>query len=146
MGKTTDNRKKKLLKELEINPIVQAACRKSSVGRATFYRWRNEDTQFNRSVEEALDKGYDYIGDFAESHLINLIKKGDRASIIFWLKTHRKRYKKQEIEKVDNNDLNTLGWGDLLGLAYKTVEEEGMEVDPKTGEIIPKTEEENLKH
>jgi hypothetical protein len=86
-------------------------------------------------VEEALDKGYDYIADLAESQLINLIKKEDRSAIIFFLKTHRKRYKKHEIEKKQSEELNTLGWGDLLGLAYKTIEEEGLEVDPKTGEI-----------
>jgi hypothetical protein len=47
--------KTKLLAELKLTPIIQVACKKANIGRATYYRWRKEDLGFAASADEALE-------------------------------------------------------------------------------------------
>ena len=50
--KTIRERMKKekelIIKQLKKTPIVQLACEKTGVGRATYYRWRKVDKRFKR--------------------------------------------------------------------------------------------------
>ncbi len=41
---------------LKKTPIVQVACERSSVGRATYYRWKKDDADFAKQADEALDQ------------------------------------------------------------------------------------------
>ena len=83
------DRKAELLKQLKITPVVEVACRKVGVGRATFYRWKKEDQKFADKAEYALQEGSHLVNDMAESKLISAIKDGNMTGIIFWLKNHQ---------------------------------------------------------
>lgn len=83
--------KARLLTELKLTPIVQVACKKANVGRATYYRWR-KDPDFAAAADEALEHSSALINDMAESQLISAIKDKNMTAIIFWLKNHHKAY------------------------------------------------------
>lgn len=90
--KRQERKKELLLKELKIKPIVQTACQKVGIGRATYYRWKEEDHIFASKAEEALEEGCLVINDLAESNLISEIEDKNMTAIIFWLKYHHKSY------------------------------------------------------
>jgi uncharacterized protein involved in tolerance to divalent cations len=85
-------RKKKILKVLHENPIISSACIQIGISRQTFYRWREEDVDFNREVQQVINIGTDAVNDLAESALINNIKKGTMPAIRFWLSNNHKNY------------------------------------------------------
>ncbi len=93
----TDDRtailKKMLLKKLREVPIVQAACKKIDVGRATYYRWRKEDQQFAEKADQALHEGVKTINDIAEYSIISAIGNKDMSASKFWLKHRHEAYK-----------------------------------------------------
>ena len=66
--------KETLLEVLKEMPIIQVACKKAGVSRATYYRWQQEDKEFKRKSRDALDHGIEFINDMSESQLITLIK------------------------------------------------------------------------
>ena len=91
--KATKKKQKELLIEsIKKAPIVQLACQKVDISRATFYRWKKEDKKFANEVEEALVSGASIINDMAESKLIAAIKEGHMTGIIYWLKHHHPAY------------------------------------------------------
>ena len=81
-----------LLEQLEKTPIVTLACEKIGVGRATFYRWKKEDSKFSSSADAAITYGNLLINDMAESQLLSSIRDGNLTGIIFWLKHHHPAY------------------------------------------------------
>ncbi len=90
--KRQEKEKELILEQLKQTPIIQIACQKINLGRATFYRWKNEDTNFAEAVNKALDEGNLFINDLSESQLIGLIKDGNLSAINLWLKTHHRKY------------------------------------------------------
>jgi len=96
MSKTIENRQSKsklaILEQLKKVPIVQVACEKSCVGRATYYRWRQEDEQFSKEADESLTAGSLLVNDMAESQLMSAIRDKNLTAIIFWLKHHHAKY------------------------------------------------------
>lgn len=81
-----------LIGYLKKAPIVQLACERADVGRATFYRWKKDDTEFASAVDEALTTGSSLINDMAESKLISAIQNQNLSAIVFWLKHHHPAY------------------------------------------------------
>lgn len=97
--KKNDANKKLLLEQLRKNPIVQIACEKTSVSRASFYRWKDEDKEFAAEVDAAIADGSLLVNDLAETQLIGAIKDRNIPAITYWLKHHHPAYKtKVEIE------------------------------------------------
>ena len=96
MDKTIEKRKSKnkeqILEFLKKTPIVQIACEKSGVGRASYYRWRKEDSEFAIASDQALLDGSLLVNDMAESQLMSAIKDKNMTGIIFWLKHHHPAY------------------------------------------------------
>lgn len=96
MHKTITKRQAKekelLIEQLKKTPIVQIACEKLGIGRATYYRWRKEDHTFAKQATDALLLGASLINDLAESQLITAIKNQNLTAIIFWLKHHHPDY------------------------------------------------------
>ena len=86
------NQRELLLEQLRKTPVVQFACEKSGVSRATFYRWRTEDKEFKKSAEEAILEGEALITDMTESQLISLIKDRNFHAIQLWLRHHHPKY------------------------------------------------------
>ena len=84
--------KTKLIEQLKRSPIIQAACQRIGIGRATFYRWRKDDAEFGKAVDEALITGTELVNDMAESMLIQAIREGNITAQIFWLKHHHPAY------------------------------------------------------
>ena len=88
----TDKNKQLLIEQLKKTPIIQIACEKVSVGRATFYRWKKDDENFCTQVDEALLDGNELVNDMAESQLMSAIRDKNLTAIIFWLKNHHQSY------------------------------------------------------
>jgi hypothetical protein len=86
------NDKKLIIDKLKVNPIIQIACKKAGISRATYYRWRKDDPEFSKEANKALQEGTELISDMAESQLINQIRDENMTAIIFWLKHHRQAY------------------------------------------------------
>lgn len=84
--------KKQVIEMLKKTPIVQIACEKLGVGRASYYRWKQEDKTFSREVDIAIEDGIKLINDMAESQLLSSIKDKNLRAITFWLKNHHKKY------------------------------------------------------
>lgn len=82
-----------LLEQLKKVPIVQVACERAGVGRATFYRWCQEDSSFAETARAALLEGKSMVNDLAESQLITGIKDKQMPAISFWLKHNHPDYR-----------------------------------------------------
>jgi hypothetical protein len=89
---STKKDKERILGHLKSVPIIEVACKKANIARATYYRWRNEDTEFLRQSEEALQDGIDMINDMTESQLIGLIKDKKFQAVQFWLRHNHTRF------------------------------------------------------
>lgn len=105
----TEKQKQLLLEQLKKTPIVQIACEKTNISRATYYRWRKEDDGFAKLADEAVMEGALLVNDMAESQLISAIKDKNMRAITFWLQTHHKGYSsKVELNgkmEIDNKPL-----------------------------------------
>ena len=84
--------KQVLLSQLRKTPVVQVACEKTNIGRASYYRWRKDDPDFAKLADEALSEGSSLVNDMAESQLVSAIKDKNITAIIFWLKHHHPTY------------------------------------------------------
>lgn len=89
--KTTKD-KELLIEQLKRTPIIQIACEKVGVSRATFYRLRKRDRQFAEASAEAIEQGAAVISDLAEAQLLNAIKNGNLQAILYWLKHRHPAY------------------------------------------------------
>jgi len=110
-----NQQKKMFLKHLRTIPIIQVACEKSGIARATIYRWKNKSKKFTKDMEEVLIEGEALINDMGESQLVTLIREKNFSAIRFWL-NHRhskfcerievtNKFKKQEKLTMDQEKL-----------------------------------------
>ena len=90
--KRIDNNKQLIIEQLKKVPIVEVACEKVGIGRATYYRWKNEDSEFAVLADEAINEGAALVNDMAESQLMSAIRDKNLTAIIFWLKHHHPSY------------------------------------------------------
>ena len=93
MSRNQEQDKKRLLAQLEKTPIVEAACSRVGLPRATYYRWRKDDEAFADKCDETIEHSIGRVNDLAESQLINAIKNQNLSAITFWLKHHHNRYR-----------------------------------------------------
>jgi len=82
-----------VLEKLMEYPIISSACRAAGVGRATFYRWCDEDVSFAEMAQRVLSKGKYHVSDVALSKLLNAIKNNEPWAIMFWLRHNHPDYK-----------------------------------------------------
>jgi len=83
--------KSKIIEQLKQIPIVQVACQKTGLGRATYYRWR-KNRNFLKLSDDAISEGRKLINDLAESQLLTAIKDGNMTGIIYWLNHNHPTY------------------------------------------------------
>lgn len=95
---STKKDKLRVLEHLRSVPIIEVACKKANIARATYYRWRNEDPDFLRESEDALEDGIALINDMTESQLIGLIKEKKFQAVQFWLRHNHSRFLLKEKE------------------------------------------------
>lgn len=87
-----DRDKDLMLEQLRKIPIVQIACERIGVARATYYRWRSEDKAFKDESDQAMRDGELFVNDLSESQVITLIKDKNWPAISFWLRNHHPKY------------------------------------------------------
>lgn len=104
------NKKMRVIKELVLVPIVQLACKRAGVSRATYYRWLKEDPKFSLECDEALKKGQQSINDLGESKLIHRVNEGDMRAISFWLSNNKENYRKNPTQIVTREAT----WAEIL--------------------------------
>ena len=85
-------KKQEFLEQVTKTPIVQLACEKVCISRATIYRWRESDKEFAKAMDKALYEGKLLVNDVAESQLMSAIRERNMTAIIFWLKHHHQEY------------------------------------------------------
>tara|TARA_Y100001937_G_scaffold55873_1_gene76852 strand:+ start:915 stop:1271 length:357 start_codon:yes stop_codon:yes gene_type:complete len=99
----TNTKKEAMLEALERSlGIVTTACNAVGVGRTTHYQWMKDDMEYRDAVKGIENRTID----FAESHLHKLIKEGNPAATIFFLKTkgkHRGYVETQAISITEGN-------------------------------------------
>lgn len=109
VDKRKEEDKKAVLEQLSKLPIIQVACQKAGVSRATYYRWRNEDKKFATDADEAIAEGVLMINDLSESQLITAIRNNNFSAVRFWLQNRHKAYTNKvevlERDKSDNQEL-----------------------------------------
>jgi ACT domain-containing protein len=105
--KRQETNKELLIDQLKKTPIIQVSCEKVGIGRATFYRWRKDDSEFAQRADEAIAEGSYLINDLAESQLISSIKNSNLGAIVFWLKHHHPNYATR-IEVTTNQRIEAL--------------------------------------
>jgi hypothetical protein len=104
----TDTKKGLMLEALEKSlGIVSTACKMVDISRQTHYAWMKADPDYKKAVDSIQDG----VLDFAESHLYKLVKEGNPAATIFFLKTKGKKrgyIERQEIEVTEKKPLSWL--------------------------------------
>lgn len=104
----TDTKKGLMLEALEKSlGIVSTACKMVDISRQTHYAWLKADEEYKSAVNSIQDS----VLDFAESHLYKLVKEGNPAATIFFLKTKGKKrgyIERQEIEVTEKKPLSWL--------------------------------------
>ncbi len=93
MLKKSDQLKEAILEQLRKTPIIQIVCEKLNISRMSFYRWKTEDEEFARKIDEALLDGQLLVNDLAESQLISAIKDRNMSAVMSWLKHHHPSYR-----------------------------------------------------
>ncbi len=91
--KNTEQNKALIVDQLRKAPIVEAACQAIGISRMTFYRWKSDDKEFAKKVDEAMNDGQMLVNDLAESQLVGAVKDRNLAAITYWLKHHHPSYK-----------------------------------------------------
>lgn len=112
------------LTELKKVPIVQVACEKTGISRNSIYRWKQEDKEFSRAMDEALAEGESLVNDMSESQLLTLIKEKNFAAIRFWL-NHRNPKFRDKVEvtsKFEDSGELTLSQAEVVRHALQLAE------------------------
>ena len=81
------------LEELKRIPIVLVACEKNGISRNSVYRWKRDDKDFSKAMDEALAEGEALVNDMSESQLLTLIKEKNWQAISFWLRHRNPRFR-----------------------------------------------------
>lgn len=85
--------KEQIIEQLKRAPIIQVACQKVQIARATFYRWKRTDEKFSSNVSKAIHEGRKLINDYAESQVIKAIQDGNMTAAFYWLNHNHKNYR-----------------------------------------------------
>jgi hypothetical protein len=105
----TDTKKGLMLEALEKSlGIVSTACKMVDISRQTHYSWLKADEEYKKAVNSIQDG----VLDFAESHLYKLVKEGNPAATIFFLKTKGKKRGYIERQEIEVQEKKPLSWLD----------------------------------
>ena len=83
--------------------VITAAANQAGIDRRTHYKWLKSDKNYKSWVDELPEIALD----FAENALLKLMKEGNTASIIYYLKTKGKNrgyIEKQESEIIHKGE------------------------------------------
>jgi len=88
-----DRTKELFLEQLRQVPIVEVAAQQVGVARSTVYKWRAEDEEFRRAMEDALTEGEARLNDLGENQLYALMLDKHWSAIQFWLRHRNPKFK-----------------------------------------------------
>ncbi len=98
--------KGELIEYLRDTPLVNMACKRFGISRATFYRWCKEDKHFNEAVGVVLKQGRENINELAKATIIKMIKKENFNATRFWLQNNDEVFRPKYFRHNDpNSDL-----------------------------------------
>ena len=83
---------------------ISISCEASGISRQTYYNWRKQDPDFSQLCEDIEERNLD----LAEMKLLNAIREGRTAELLFYLKTKGKKrgyVERQEITGIDGQQL-----------------------------------------
>lgn len=86
-------KKDEFLEQLRKIPIIQVVCEKIDLSRNTVYRWRKEDEEFAKAMDEALLEGETLVNEMSESQLISMIRDKNWPAISFWLRHRNPKFR-----------------------------------------------------
>ena len=86
--------KAKLVEQFKKMPIVQIACERAAVSRATYYRWLEDEPAFRDSAMAAIAEGEAFISDKSEAQLLVLVGKEHFGAVRYSLEHHSEKYAK----------------------------------------------------
>lgn len=86
--------------------IVSTAAKMAGIDRTTHHKWVREDPEYKAAVDQIAES----VIDFAESHLYKLIKEGNPAANIFYLKTKGKNRGYIERQEIEVSERKPLSW------------------------------------
>ena len=89
----TKRSREEVVEHLKKVPIIQIACERTGISRATFYRFKAADPEFAATADHAIREGLGLVTDLAESQLISAIKDKNMPAVMFWLKHHHPTYR-----------------------------------------------------
>jgi hypothetical protein len=85
--------KELLLEKFKKMPVLQIALQQAgSIARSTYYNWRDNDEEFRKNADAAINEGTSFITELSESKLISLVNKEHFPAIMAWLKAHHAKY------------------------------------------------------
>ena len=106
---TSNTKKEAMLEALEKSlGIVSTAAKMVGIDRSTHYSWLKADEEYKSAVASIQDG----VLDFAESHLYKLVKEGNPAATIFFLKTKGKKRGYIERQEIEVQEKKPLSWLD----------------------------------
>lgn len=111
----TPEKGQKLLAKLAQGYSIATACKAENIGRQSYYDWRNDDPEFAKAADEAVEIGIDLLEDEA-----NRRAKGPMGSdtlLIFLLKSRRRSVYGDKVEHT-GSFTNTV---ELVGVAAEDV-------------------------
>ncbi len=83
---------------------ISISCEASGISRQTYYNWRKQDAEFSQTCDDIEERNLD----LAEMKLLNAIREGKTAELLFYLKTKGKKrgyVERQEITGIDGQQL-----------------------------------------
>lgn len=136
--KKTDELVNNLIEEMERLPIIVIACKNVGITRQTFYRWRDEDPEFRKRTDDALEIGKESINDLAESKLIECLQEKTGWAVRFWLSNKHRDYIRPRHPNF---------FQDLLGTKENRIESISIDIVTKDNkEMLEEIEELKKKH
>ena len=124
---------KQIVEDLRETPIIQTVCKKNNISRNTFYKWRKNDPDFDKEVQEALDLGDSVVTDMCKSQLISSIQNGNMGSVKYWLSNKHSDF----IRPRRKNPIDSVNSLPFSGINIRVVKEKQVPDDPaKEGEVI----------
>lgn len=104
--------KDRIIEILRDVPVVDHACKKADIARATYYRWMEEDKEFRNKAETAILEGKGHMNEIADSQLIVLIKEKNLPAIKHWQTHNDPNYYSKEVAALrkPSQDRQSLRW------------------------------------
>lgn len=110
---------------------IRLACRKIGISRNTYYRWKKEDEEWGKKMDEIKEEKDEEMNDYAEGKLYEHIKDDNIASLIFYLKTRHPSYgQKLKLEgEIKHNLKLSKDEKELLNRAIKIASSSGEDTE-----------------